>query len=240
MIGEWKMKKIINSGIYDIDFQGDNDAEFIGNHPTLILKSIKNKEMFYVFPLTTYTEERWKQYKKNYCCRIVTTNSIVRIDKVKVLHRLEIRNRWIKNDLFIIPKPEEIEAVYKKYLEYMEFSTNASIKDYQKYYKCYNTFLKSLYDLFENNVFSNDFIIDFTASSIMFNSNLVYHISFDDVKHIIYSIIGKDNVSITYDKGKNIIAIKIKKEEIVLTMKKEYDKVRLTKGDVNKSSVNIS
>lgn len=234
------MKKIINSGIYDIDFQGDNDAEFIGNHPTLILKSIKNKEMFYVFPLTTYTEERWTQYKKNYCCRIVTTNSIVRIDKVKVLHRLEIRNRWIKNDLFIIPKPEEITTVYKKYLEYMEFSTNASIKDYQKYYKCYNAFLTSLYDLIENHIFSNDFIIDFMASSITFNSNLVYHISFDDVKHIIYSVIGKDNVSISCDKEKNTITIYIKKDEIMLTMKNEYDKVILTKGDANKTSVNIS
>lgn len=236
----WNMKKIINSGIYDIEFQGDNDAEFIGNHPTLILKSIKNKEMFYVFPLTTYTEERWKQYKKNYCCRIITTNSIVRIDKVKVLHRLEIRNRWIKNDLFIIPKPEEIATVYKKYLEYIEFSTNASIKDYQKYYKCYNTFLTSLYDLIENHIFSNDFIIDFAVSSITFNSNLVYHLSFDDVKHIIYSVIGKDNVSISCDKGNNTITIKIKKDEIILTMKREYDKLILTKGNVNKTSVNIS
>jgi len=214
MIGECFMKKIINSGIYEFDFQSNNDAEFFGNHPTLILKSIKNKEMFYIFPLTTYTEERWEQYRKNYCCRITTTNSIVRIDKVKVLHRLEIRNRWIKNDLFIIPKPEEIEAVYRKYLEYIEFSTNASIKDYQKYYKCYNNFFKSLYDIYENYQFTEYFTVNTAKSSITFSANLVYHLTFDDVKHIAYSIFGKENISIICDKNKNIITLMIRNEEM--------------------------
>ncbi len=234
------MKKVINSGIYEFDFQSTNDAEFFGNHPTLILKSIKNKEMFYIFPLTTYTDERWERYRKNYCCRIITTNSIVRIDKVKVLHRLEIRNRWIKNDLFIIPKPEEIEAVYRKYMEYIEFSTNASIKDYQKYYQCYNAFFKLLYDLYENHQLTEDFMVNTNKSSITFSSNLVYHLSFDDVKHIVYSIFGKDNVNIVCDKNKNTITLMIRNAEIWLTIKNEYDKVYLTKGNVNKTSVNIS
>lgn len=234
------MKKIINSGIYEFDFQSDNDAEFFGNHPTLILKSIKNKEMFYVFPLTTYTEERWERYRKSYCCRIATTNSIVRIDKVKVLHRLEIRNRWIKDDLFIIPKPEEIEAVYRKYREYIEFTTNASVKDYQKYYKCYNTFFESLYGLYESYKFTEDFIVNANELSISFSSNLVYHLSFDDVKHIIYSIFGKENVDIICNKNKNMISLMIKNEELWLTMKREYDKIILTKGNDNKTSVNIS
>ena len=57
------MKYIINSGVYSVDFKGTNNAEFNGTHPALILKSVKNEDMYYVIPLTTYTKERWKKYR---------------------------------------------------------------------------------------------------------------------------------------------------------------------------------
>lgn len=43
MIGELPMKQIINSGIYSVDLHGTNNAEFAGEHPSLILRSIKIK-----------------------------------------------------------------------------------------------------------------------------------------------------------------------------------------------------
>ena len=50
------MKYRIDSGIYAVDLEGTNDAEFNGQHPSIVIKSIKNEDMFYVIPLTTYTK----------------------------------------------------------------------------------------------------------------------------------------------------------------------------------------
>lgn len=234
------MKSTINSGVYNINLKGTNDAEFYGHHPTLILRSVKNSEMYYVFPLTTFTEERWEKCRKKYCCRIVTSNSIVRIDKVKILHRLEIISRWIKEDAFIIPEPKEIKNVYKKYQEYIKLSVDVALSDYKKYYDCYNKFVNIFHKSFCLYDFDDEFFIDLDNKFITFNSSLVYYLTFDDVKHIIYSFIPEQKIDIIPDKKNNIIKIEIKNDKLLLTIKKEYDNVMATKGNVNKSSVNKS
>lgn len=233
------MKYIINSGIYEINWDGKNEAEFMGNHPTLILKSIKNKQMYYIFPLTTYTDERWEKYRKLNCCRITSTNSIVRIDKVKVLHRLQIKNRWIRNDMFIIPTPEEVKVVYQKYIEYITTCVDVSVSDYRKYYKNYNKILDMLYESFVEYNFSDDLIFNFNENTIEFNLNLVSKLTFDDIKHIIYSILGKENVSVAYSKDKLIVTIIVTNKNLLLTIKEQYDIFNSTKGNANKTSVKI-
>lgn len=224
------MKNTINSGIYNIDLHGTNDSEFYGNHPTLILKSVKNHEMYYVFPLTTYTIEKWKSCRKRGCCRITTTNSIVRIDKVKILHRLEIQSRWIKDNSFIIPKPEEIDVVYKKYKEYIDLSIDVSVKEYKKYYDNYNYFVEILYKNFYEGIITGDFIIDFKNRIIVFNSLLVYHLTYDDVKHIIYSFIKKEYITIEPDKKNNLVKIHIVNDHFLLTLKEKCGKINLNEG----------
>lgn len=230
------MKRIINSGIYEIDWQGDNEAEFIGNHPTLILKSVKNKKMYYMFPLTTYTEERWDAYKASCCCRIASTNSIVRIDKVKVLHESQIKHRWIKNDLFIIPTPDEIRHVYQKYVEYISNCITYSISDYQKYYKKYDQIIKIISDTFLNYNFSDEIVFDFDKNIFTFNMKLASKLSFDDVKHILFSYLGKENISVSYRTKESSIVVEIVNKNLLLTIKENYDKVKLAKGNVNKTS----
>lgn len=133
------MKYIINSGIYSVDFKGTNNAEFDGNHPALILKSVKNTEMYYVIPLTTYTKERWKKYRKLLCCRIVSIGSIARIDKMLIMHKSKIPKRWVKNDNLLIPTPNEIATVYNRVFEYLSLSINTSLEGYKKFYKNYET-----------------------------------------------------------------------------------------------------
>ncbi len=233
------MKYIINSGIYDINWTGQNESEFIGNHPTLILKSIKNKQMYYVFPLTTYTPERWEKYRKLNCCRITSTNSIVRIDKVKVLHRLQIKNRWIRNDMFIIPTPEEVRVVYQKYIEYITTCVDSSVTDYRKYHKNYNKLLNMLYESFVEYNFSDNLIFKFDENIIEFNLNLASKLTFDDIKHIIFSILGKENVSVAYNKDELVITIVVTNKDLLLTIKEKYSIFNSTKGNVNKTSVKI-
>ena len=133
------MKYIINSGVYSVDFKGTNNAEFNGTHPALILKSVKNEDMYYVIPLTTYTKERWKKYRKLLCCRIISINSIARIDKILVMHKTKIPKRWLEDEGLLVPTPNEIATVYNRVTEYLSLSIATSLEDYKKFYKNYET-----------------------------------------------------------------------------------------------------
>ncbi len=227
------MKHMINSGIYSVDFKGTNNAEFKGTHPALILKSIKNTEMYYVIPLTTYTKDRWKKYRKLLCCRIISINSIARIDKILILHKDKIPKRWFENDGLLIPTPNEIKTVYNRICEYLSLSIDKSLDDYNKFYKNYET----LYYDFMNLIISpsanimEKFIIKRSNPyiSIIYSLNNVTNLSFEDIKRILWSIIGKDNILITYNKVENILITKIhKNNKNILTFIKWYDSIEST------------
>lgn len=138
------MKHMINSGIYAVDLKGTNDAEFKGTHPSLIMQSIKNKEMYYVIPLTTYSKDKWNKLRKLLCCRIVSINSIARIDKIKIIHKDKIPKRWMEGETLLVPTPNEILTVYNRLLEYIELSIKKSMDGYNKFYENYD----KLYNLF--------------------------------------------------------------------------------------------
>lgn len=94
------MQHIINGGIYRVVFDGKHDSEFTGEHPALILRTLKEDEIYIVVPLTSYTKQKMDKIKeKGYGYHIKSTNSIARIDKFQVLHNSSIKNRWkeIKN-----------------------------------------------------------------------------------------------------------------------------------------------
>lgn len=227
------MKYIINSGIYSVDFKGTNNAEFDGNHPALILKSVKNTEMYYVIPLTTYTKERWKKYRKLLCCRIVSIGSIARIDKMLIMHKSKIPKRWVKNDNLLIPTPNEIATVYNRVFEYLSLSINTSLEGYKKFYKNYETLYHDFIELF--NTPSDETLKKFTINIsdkdlfIIYPLNDVANLSFEDVKRIIWSIIGKTDTKVTFDRDKNILIVKVKKNaNSVLTFIKWYDNIELT------------
>lgn len=227
------MKYIINSGVYSVDFKGTNNAEFNGTHPALILKSIKNTEMYYVIPLTTYTKERWKNLRKLLCCRIVSINSIARIDKILVMHKSKIPKRWLEDDGLLVPTPNEIATVYNRITEYLSLSINTSLEDYKKFYKNYET----LYHVFTELITSPSYEIlkKFTINMvdddlfIMYSLSNVANLSFEDVKEILWSILGKNNIKVTYEKSKNMLIVGVKKNTPnVLTFVKWYDSIEST------------
>ena len=51
------MKDIITGGVYAVDLHGTESYEFKGVHPALIVRMLKEEEMYYVVPLTTYFNE---------------------------------------------------------------------------------------------------------------------------------------------------------------------------------------
>lgn len=227
------MKYMINSGIYSVNFEGTNNAEFNGIHPALILKSIKNQEMYYVIPLTSYTKERWKKYRKLLCCRIVSIKSIARIDKMLIMHKSKIPKRWLEDEGLLVPTPNEISTVYNRILEYMKLSINTSMEEYGKFYKNYESLYNDFTELLTDPTvemlekFKIEIVDD--VLYIMYSLNNISNLSFEDAKRIVWSIIGRDNIRVTYDKIKNILIVKINKcANYILTFMNWYATIELT------------
>lgn len=127
----------------------------------------------------------------------------------------------------------EFRTVYNRVCEYISLSIEKSLDDYNKFYKNYEKLYCDFMNLFTSP--SIDTIKNFDISRdesyifIVYSLNNVTNLSFEDVKRILWSIIGKSDVSVTYDKTLNIITIKIhKNNKNILTFKKWYDSIRST------------
>ena len=89
------MKDIITGGVYAVDLHGTEAYEFKGVHPAMIVRLLKEEKMYYVVPLTTYTKERWERCKrKGFGTRIISTNSIARIDKLNIVSEKQVQSRY--------------------------------------------------------------------------------------------------------------------------------------------------
>ncbi len=165
------MLQIVNGGVYNVLYNGIYGAEFIGEHPSLIIRTLKENEIYLVVPLTTYTKEKWEKIKeKGFGIRIPSTNSIGRIDKFQVIHKRDIKNRWRDGDLYLKISLVELEKVNKKLQEYVLLSSNKAHKEYSKYFEQYQAF-------------SQDFS---TIISDNNNTNTIFNVNAKD-KEIIFS-----------------------------------------------------
>lgn len=134
------MKNIINGAIYEVIFRGVDASEFTGSHPAIVIRTIKEEKIFFVVPLTTYTRERWERAKRSgFGKRILSTNSIARIDKMKIIHFNELRGRWVdrSTNSFIRMTIDELDAVNKKVDEYLILSERKALTEYGKYIENY-------------------------------------------------------------------------------------------------------
>ena len=59
-----EIQRYVNGGIYSIEFRG-SAPEFNGIHPAIIIRTLKETDLYVVIPLTTYTSERWEKTKKH-------------------------------------------------------------------------------------------------------------------------------------------------------------------------------
>jgi len=130
------MQSVINGGIYSVNFKGSKPYEFSGIHPAIVIRTLKEDQMFFCIPLTTYNKDKWNSIRKNgYGCRILSSNSIARIDKIQVVTRDEIKNRWINASTGKIETitPEELQLFSERTAGYLNLSTSKAIKEYDKY-----------------------------------------------------------------------------------------------------------
>lgn len=129
------MQRHVNGGVYSIEFRGIS-PEINGVHPAVIIRTLKEKDLYIVIPLTTYTKERWEKTKKyGFGVRIHETNSIAKIDKYKVIHKNQIRNRWVdaSSGKHIYINKVSFNKLNEKFTEYSKLSGKVAEKEYNKY-----------------------------------------------------------------------------------------------------------
>ncbi len=162
------MVKYVYCGLYDIDLHGETYAEFDGEHPTMIIQTKKESKMYIVIPFTSYKPDRWVKLKKKMCCKVDSTNSIARIDKIKIISDSDISKRWLDTERksLLIPTKEDVSKVLTKALAYIEASFNQSYSSYLNYLEEREILDKNINETFNKFNFNNSiFHFDFSNES---------------------------------------------------------------------------
>ena len=225
------MKDIITGGVYAVDLHGTESYEFKGVHPALIVRMIKEEKMYYVVPLTTYTKERWEKCKrKGFGTRIVSTNSIARVDKMNIVTEKQVQGRYYNAGNLVIPTEDEVTAVLARVEEYISLTDEKTNKEYGKFVTQRSKFENGIEMISKKNysaflypiTFEGDMTIFYPCSELSFVSNA-------DIKDIINIKLGASLVAIC-KQGKDIkISIKLEEEKL-LTFSESYDTFKSQKG----------
>lgn len=231
------MVKYVYCGLYDIDLHGKTYAEFDGEHPTMIVQTKKEPKMYIVIPFTSYEPERWKKLKNKMCCRVESTNSIARIDRIKIINDTDISKRWIdiETKSLLIPSKEDIDKVLKKALAYIGASFDESYSSYLKYLNEREIFeenIKKTFDEYEfkGSIFSFDFSGD-SNTKISFSMNHVETMAMIDIQDFFNKIFKRKNFTVKIIDYAKTITITVKNtDKKLLTIKEEYDKINSTEG----------
>lgn len=192
------MKKYVNGGIYKIDLHGKSQSEFKGPHPCIIIRTLKEKEMYIVVPLTSYTPEKWKKAKRcGYGKRINSTESIARIDKFAIIHERQIICRWVENDAFLLPTLEEFYEVSSKTNAYFAKSITIVNSDYTNYINQVTKLEDYIKTLF----------VSKNETHFKIPSNMCNHITIEDLYKICETLYPQQTILIQNSSGNFIVDI---------------------------------
>lgn len=227
------MKDIITGGVYAVDLHGTESYEFKGVHPALVVRMLKEEKMYYIVPLTTYTKERWEKCKrKGFGTRIISTNSIARVDKMNIVSEKQVQGRYYNAGHLVIPTEEEIKAVLKRVEEYILLTDDKSNSEYSKFVIQRSKFEKDMDMIIDKNYEEFPYTITFESDmSIFYPCSELSFISNADIKDIIR--IKFNTLAVVICKQGINMKISIKfEEENLLTFSESYDKFKLQKGSV--------
>lgn len=231
------MVKYVYCGLYDIDLHGETYAEFDGEHPTMIVQTKKEPKMYIVIPFTSYETERWKKLKKKMCCRVESTDSIARIDRIKIINDSDISKRWIdiKTKSLLVPSKEDVDKVLRKALAYIEASFNESFSSYLEYLDergIFSDYIESTFEKYEfkTSIFSFDFS-DEKNTKISFSMDFVEKMAMIDIQDFFNKIFKRKNYTVKIIDSTKSVTITVKNiDKKMLTIKEEYDKISSTEG----------
>lgn len=229
------MKDIITGGVYAVNLHGTESYEFMGVHPALIVRMMKEDKMYYVVPLTTYTKERWEKCKrKGFGIRVLSSNSIARVDKLNIVTEKQVQGRYYSKGHVIIPTEKEVEDVLNRVEEYVLLSNGKTRKEYKKFISQRRDFEKDI-DLLLTEKKFEEFMYPLMLDndlSFEYPSNKLSYIGSADIKDIIEKKINCSAVRICRKDSNRKITIEIDNQNL-LTFSRQYDKFKSQKGSSN-------
>jgi hypothetical protein len=199
------IQRYVNGGVYSIEFRG-RAPEFNGIHPAVIIRTLKERDLYIVIPLTTYTKERWDKTKRyGFGMRILETNSIAKIDKYKVVHKNAIRNKWVNQTTGrpVILAKESFAKLSKKFTEYNKLSGSVAEKEYNKYVDLLENVdidFRAIVNLKEGTEYSGIFEIQTDSTTELIyrcEKSKLNMLSIEDIHLIVNCYIKTDDINIS-------------------------------------------
>lgn len=187
------MKKVINGCIYAIDLGGTEEYEFKGVHPAMVVRMLKEEKMYYVVPLTTYTKERWEKCKRQgFGCRVVSTNSIARVDKINIVTEKQIHSRYYNSEKLVCAEPAEIEKVILRVEEYFKLSNQKGLNEYKKFYSEKKVFENKMYQFWIDNKFDDVYYnvkIEKGSIELELGKDEIRNLTFNDIVQVLSELL---------------------------------------------------
>lgn len=230
------MKKVINGCIYAIDLGGTEEYEFKGVHPAMVVRMLKEEKMYYVVPLTTYTKERWEKCKRQgFGCRIVSTNSIARVDKINIVTEKQIHSRYYNSEKIVCAEPAEIEKVILRVEEYFKLSNQKGLNEYKKFYSEKKVFENKMYQFWIDNKFDDVYYnvkIEKGSIELELGKDEIRNLTFNDIVQVLSELLDASKLHFEKKGNQSIIICFNVDHKIALTFQEKYDKFKSQKGSV--------
>ena len=228
------MKKVINGCIYAIDLGGTEEYEFKGVHPAMVVRMLKEEKMYYVVPLTTYTKERWEKCKRQgFGCRIVSTNSIARVDKINIVTEKQIHSRYYNSEKLVCAEPAEIEKVILRVEEYFKLSNQKGLNEYKKFYSEKKVFENKMYQFWIDNKFDDVYYnvkIEKGSIELELGKDEIRNLTFNDIVQVLSELLDASKLHFEKKGNQSIIICFNVDHKIALTFQEKYDKFKITEG----------
>ena len=228
------MKKVINGCIYAIDLGGTEEYEFKGVHPAMVVRMLKEEKMYYVVPLTTYTKERWEKCKRQgFGCRIVSTNSIARVDKINIVTEKQIHSRYYNSEKLVCAEPAEIEKVILRVEEYFKLSNQKGLNEYKKFYSEKKVFENKMYQFWIDNKFDDVYYnVKIGSIELELGKDEIRNLTFNDIVQVLSELLDASKLHFEKKGNQSIIICFNVDHKIALTFQEKYDKFKSQKGSV--------
>lgn len=208
----------------------------LGVHPAMVVRMLKEEKMYYVVPLTTYTKERWEKCKRQgFGCRIVSTNSIARVDKINIVTEKQIHSRYYNSEKLVCAEPAEIEKVILRVEEYFKLSNQKGLNEYKKFYSEKKVFENKMYQFWIDNKFDDVYYnvkIEKGSIELELGKDEIRNLTFNDIVQVLSELLDASKLHFEKKGNQSIIICFNVDHKIALTFQEKYDKFKSQKGSV--------
>ena len=115
-----KKLKIINGGIYHINFDGSIGAEINKIHLAILYKIKGYSNMYFAIPLTSFNTRNYLKMSNKSFEYIKQTDSIVTLDQIRMISFFRIAGEFKRENVHVIIEEDIRKTIEAKLLTYLE------------------------------------------------------------------------------------------------------------------------